>query len=586
MNLLEARLSRTSALGLLLLALLCPACFGQAPLSVGNVIPAAAPAGSPPFLLTVNGAGFNANDVVQFQLGVAAPVQVTPASINFSQIAVTVPAGVLDVTGSYAVSVTDNVNPVSNTVGFNVTIPVISALSPAQATVGAAFTLNVSGSGFLSYAIGGGAIVSPAVYFSGPALPTTFVSSGLLTATVSSVTTTGLGAGLVNVTVLNPNASAGSGSQVVHFTLLPAPTVTSVAPNAATAGNPGLNITVTGTNFVAGDQVVWDGSATGLVTSFVNGTTLTATVPGSMFTAAVHVVTVRSFDGVGSATSANFTVSPAPTLTSLNPTFRTSTTAGFNLVVTGTNFVNGTTVQWNGAAALVTTYNSATQITGAVPANLVANPGTANISVVNPDGTVVQGISFPIMPMPSVSSLSPSSIVAGNPTFGMTVNGSNFTPGSVVQWNGASLTTTNSSVQTAPNMPAVYILQARVPAALVSTAGTAAVTVKTADGAVSNAVTFTIVAVLKITTATLGTAATGPGQYFDQILQLSGGLPPYTWTIGGMPPGLSASTTRGEISGFPSQGGNFTITVVLTDSSGQQAAANFNLFVTSPPRPH
>lgn len=44
MNLLEARLSRTSALGLLLLALLCPACFGQAPLSVGNVIPAAAPA--------------------------------------------------------------------------------------------------------------------------------------------------------------------------------------------------------------------------------------------------------------------------------------------------------------------------------------------------------------------------------------------------------------------------------------------------------------------------------------------------------------------------------------------------------------
>lgn len=46
-------------------------------------------------------------------------------------------------------------------------------------------------------------------------------------------------------------------------------------------------------------------------------------------------------------------------------------------------------------------------------------------------------------PIPTVSSLSPSSATPGGSSFTLTVNGSNFTAsGSTVKWNGTSLTTT------------------------------------------------------------------------------------------------------------------------------------------------
>src|SRR5262249_37898443 len=45
-------------------------------------------------------------------------------------------------------------------------------------------------------------------------------------------------------------------------------------------------------------------------------------------------------------------------------------------------------------------------------------------------------------PMPSLTSLSPNSAVAGGAAFTLTVNGSNFVAGAVVQWNGAARTTT------------------------------------------------------------------------------------------------------------------------------------------------
>src|SRR5258705_10902624 len=43
---------------------------------------------------------------------------------------------------------------------------------------------------------------------------------------------------------------------------------------------------------------------------------------------------------------------------------------------------------------------------------------------------------------PTLTTLSPSSAVAGGPAFTLTVNGSNFVSGSVVRWNGANRTTT------------------------------------------------------------------------------------------------------------------------------------------------
>jgi len=57
--------------------------------------------------------------------------------------------------------------------------------------------------------------------------------------------------------------------------------------------------------------------------------------------------------------------------------------AGFTLTVTGTGFVSGATVNWNGSP-LATTYVSGSRLTASVPASDVAKAGTASVTVVNP----------------------------------------------------------------------------------------------------------------------------------------------------------------------------------------------------------
>ncbi|MBI2987903.1 MAG: hypothetical protein HYY45_14160 [Deltaproteobacteria bacterium] len=99
-------------------------------------------------------------------------------------------------------------------------------------------------------------------------------------------------------------------------------------------------------------------------------------------------------------------------------------------------------------------------------------------------GTWVGNFAFD-NPVPSSSSLSPSSTTAGGSGFTLTVNGSNFLESSVVRWNGSDRTTTFVSATQ---------LQASIPSSDISTAGTAQVTVfnPSPGGGTSNALTFTI----------------------------------------------------------------------------------------------
>ena len=88
-------------------------------------------------------------------------------------------------------------------------------------------------------------------------------------------------------------------------------------------------------------------------------------------------------------------------------------------------------------------------------------------------------------PVPSLTSLVPSSAAAGGATFTLTVNGSGFSAGSTVRWNGAArATTVVSSTQ----------LSATIPASDIAAAGTSPVTVANPapGGGISNALTFTI----------------------------------------------------------------------------------------------
>lgn len=73
-------------------------------------------------------------------------------------------------------------------------------------------------------------------------------------------------------------------------------------------------------------------------------------------------------------------------------------------------------------------------------------------------------------PTPVLSAISPASLIAGGSSFVVTVNGSNFLASSVIDWNGAALTTTFVSSQQ---------LTATVPSSSISQTGTAQIAVYT-----------------------------------------------------------------------------------------------------------
>src|SRR5215472_18677044 len=72
-------------------------------------------------------------------------------------------------------------------------------------------------------------------------------------------------------------------------------------------------------------------------------------------------------------------------------------------------------------------------------------------------------------PVPLIYPLAPSATVPGGPAFTLTVNGTGFVSGAVVNWNGTALTTTFVSSSQ---------VTAAVPAANIASAGTAEISVK------------------------------------------------------------------------------------------------------------
>jgi len=147
---------------------------------------------------------------------------------------------------------------------------------------------------------------------------------------------------------------------------------------------------------------------------------------------------------------------------SLSPAQVSAGNADFTLTVTGSGFVLKTVVQWNGKPLATTVPVDSTGaalgnvVTAIVPAALVAKPGTASISTINPaSGAGQNGLSNPFAfyinpppnPLPGLTSISPASApactgsAACSAPFTLMLNGSGFLPstdasgGSQVNWS-------------------------------------------------------------------------------------------------------------------------------------------------------
>ncbi len=164
----------------------------------------------------------------------------------------------------------------------------------------------------------------------------------------------------------------------------PAPTVSGISPSSATAGAAAQTLTITGTNFLSGSTVTYNGTAH--TATFVSSTQLTISLSASdQATAGTYpVVVTNAAPGGGSSTAVNFTVNNlAPTISSISPTSATAGAAAQTLTINGTNFLSTSTVTYNNVAHSAA-FVSATKLTIALSASDQATAGTYAVVVTNP----------------------------------------------------------------------------------------------------------------------------------------------------------------------------------------------------------
>ncbi|MCW3097342.1 MAG: cell surface receptor domain protein [Chthonomonadaceae bacterium] len=268
----------------------------------------------------------------------------------------------------------------------------------------------------------------------------------------------------------------------------PVPGISALSQLSAAPGSSTIGVTVTGSDFTPQSQVNWNNWI--LPVRYVSATKLTATIDSRLLASATtaNVTVSNPAPGGGTGQGASFTVGhPAPTLAALNPNSATAGSADITLTATGSNFNTQSAVLWNGSP-LATTYLSPQQVTATVPAAKLAATGTATVAVSNSasGGGTTASKTFAINnPVPTLSSISPTSATHGSAAITLTASGTNFNTRSTILWNGTALTTTYVSATQ---------LKASVSAANLTTVGTATVTVfnPTPGGGTSTAVTFTI----------------------------------------------------------------------------------------------
>ncbi len=496
-----------------------------APQPVASLTPATALAGSPALTLAVTGAGILPCSVVQWVNTSSGTTSLPTQYVSPTQLNATVPASDLLAAGTAAQVVVFTPGPGGGTTlatpapaAATFTIgqppaPAITSLSSSTTMSNttpycspSSFTLTVNGTNLVN----GGSVVN----WNGSPRPTSYVQpSGspapppYLTAIIPYTDTDAQGSLPItaNITVSNGSAISNSlpFSVIGPGTNFPAPTATSLSPTSSAVGSGSFNLVVAGSNFLPCSAVQWNG--TDLATSYLSSTQLTAQVPAADSSAAAtaQITVFNPAPGGGTSTPISFPVQ-APAITSLSAsTTQLASTpycspADFTLTVTGTNFVNGLVVNWNGSPRS-TTFISATQLSADITFADTASPGTATVNV-SGLGTSSNSLTFTMsaptsLPVPSIGSLVPADAAAGGADFVLSVTGTSLLPCSVVDWGAGPLTGTF--------VPPSGITAA-VPAANIATVANVQVTVTTPApagcvvgngvtcGGISNAATFTV----------------------------------------------------------------------------------------------
>jgi len=256
---------------------------------------------------------------------------------------------------------------------------------------------------------------------------------------------------VVTITSVAANFPNGKPGSVAFTVLNPIPVINSVTPSTFPEGT--ATLTITGSRFVYGAQIFWNGGA--IPTTYVSATQLAASISAPL--PGANTLYVRNPDpGAASSAVVPITVTPGQVTltvtTNAGSSVRVNNSLRIDLTVTGTQ---NTGVAWqvNGIAGgnsqvgtiVANQDGSATYTAPAVvptPNNIVT---LTAISVDNPAVTINQNIAV-MNPIPILLSATPMNFNVGSAT--VVVTGDRFINGAQVLMNGvAAPTTFNSGTQ-------------------------------------------------------------------------------------------------------------------------------------------
>lgn len=166
----------------------------------------------------------------------------------------------------------------------------------------------------------------------------------------------------------------------------PLPVLLGLTPSVVNAGTAAATVRASGTAFLRGSRVLWDGAER--TTRLVSPTELEFDLSASDLTTmdTVAIVVVNPAPGGGSSGSLPLIVGyPTPTITSVSPTSFAMGTLSVFLTITGTGFTSRTAVRWDAETAVfAANVMSPTQLRVQIPSFEYPAARTYMISARNP----------------------------------------------------------------------------------------------------------------------------------------------------------------------------------------------------------
>jgi hypothetical protein len=398
--------------------------------------------------ITIKGANFASGASANFGAGITVESTSLVSATELTA-KITIESGAA--TGARTVTVTNADGGAESLAGgFTVNAgPTVESLSPGSGDQGGTENVIVKGTNFAG---------SSTVSLSGSGVTinsTTFESPTQIRLNVTIASGASTGARTVTVT----NADAGSGLRASGFTVNGAPALTATSPSSGNLGGT-ENVTLKGTNFESGASASFGTGITVNSTTFVSTGELTANITiASNATTCARTVTVTNPDTTGASLASGFTISGAPTVTSISPSSRGQGASNQSIAVKGTNLENGANATFSGTGITVnsTTFVSAGEVTANITIASNATTGARTVTVTNPDTTSASLASaFTVNAGPTIATPTAASPInpGHNGTATFTMTGTNFISGLTVSGNGTAivlkftrLTTTSITVE-------------------------------------------------------------------------------------------------------------------------------------------